>query len=126
MTKHIHGEAFNLMTYFCKDCGHKEIIWNSRDGVTPFGCGCPSCGKTLLHSDWGKDTYAPSHKLLSNQKYWRDGTPEEAEAFMRKRIELYRDKYPISTGEAEKLYRQAREGTLSEFQKGWPMLDVAR
>lgn len=113
------------MTYSCKDCGHKETIWNSRDGVTPFGCSCPSCGKTLLHSDWGRDVYAPEHKLLPKQKFWRDGKPEEAETYMRKRIEQYRDKYPISTGEAEKLYRQAREGTLNEFQTGWPMLDIA-
>jgi len=40
---HRHVEAFCLMHYAC-DCGHHEVIWNSRDGVTPFTAPCPSCG----------------------------------------------------------------------------------
>jgi hypothetical protein len=35
-TKHNHGEAFALMTYRCDAGCHTEVIWNSRDGVTPF------------------------------------------------------------------------------------------
>ena len=37
--KHNHAEAFKLMIYACEnpDCLHQEKIWNSRDGVTPFG-----------------------------------------------------------------------------------------
>ena len=32
---HNHKEAYMLMNYRC-ECGHHELIWNSRDGVTPF------------------------------------------------------------------------------------------
>lgn len=45
-----HAEAFCLMTYLCKGCGHREVIWNSRDGVTPFAATCPSCGGATLAS----------------------------------------------------------------------------
>lgn len=120
---HQHGEAFMLMQYACKDCGHRETIWNSRDGVTPFGCSCPSCGKTLLHTEWQRDVYAPNHKLNKGQGFWRDGTPDEAEAIMRRRIEQMRDKYPCTPEKEAELIKMAREGGDSgEFQKGWPML----
>jgi len=36
--QHRHAEAFKLMIYACS-CGHRETIWNSRDGVTPAVAG---------------------------------------------------------------------------------------
>jgi hypothetical protein len=81
-----HKEAFCLMWYACK-CGHRERIWNSRDGVTPFGCTCPSCAGIMDHVNWRDDEPAPNHKLTVGQRFWRDGTPNEAEAIMRRRLE---------------------------------------
>lgn len=113
-----------LMQYACKACGHRETIWNSRDGVTPFGCGCPSCGKVLYHVEWERDVYAPAHKLHARQRFWRDGTPDEAEAIIRRRIEQYRDEYPCSPAKEAALIKMAREGgSEGEFQRGWPTLD---
>ena len=55
-----HKEAFCLMTYRCNDCGFEERIWNSRDGVTPFGLACPQCkGHNHLHADWQNDQCNP-------------------------------------------------------------------
>jgi len=88
--KHNHKEAFCLMYYACKGCGHFERIWNSRDGVTPFGVKCPSCEAGIMdHAYFGSDQYAPEHKLLPGQKFFRDGTNEEAEGIMRKRIAAF-------------------------------------
>jgi ribosomal protein S27E len=120
---HSHGEAFMLMTYACEACGHRETIWNSRDGVTPFGCGCPSCGKTLNHVEWQSDVYAPNHKLRPRQRFWRDGTPDEAEAIMRRRIDQMRGQYPLSPSREAALIASVRNGTEGEFQNGWPTLD---
>lgn len=124
---HRHAEAFCLMWYQCKQatCRHLERIWNSRDGVTPFGMQCPSCGEsTMMHVAFGADLYAPGHKLRFGQKFWRDGTPDEAEAFMRQRIERYKGtEYERSTEEDAELIRRVRAGEISEFQQGWPMLD---
>jgi hypothetical protein len=120
---HSHGEAFMLMTYAC-DCGHQETIWNSRDGVTPFGLGCPSCGQpTLRHVDRRCDAYAPGHKLHKGQRFWRDGTPDEAEAIMRRRIERMQDQYPLDPAQAEGLIAASRDGSTGEFQAGWPTID---
>lgn len=125
--KHRHKEAFCLMWYQCKDCGHKERIWNSRDGVTPFCCKCPSCSSGMMnHEHWGLDEYAPDHQLITFQKFWRDGTPDEAETSMRRRIELLSEEYPLLDEEAAKLIADARDPTIEmgEFRQGWPYLDV--
>lgn len=121
---HVHGEAYKLMTYACP-CGHRETIWNSRDGVTPFGMQCSSCGgNDCKHVDWQRDVYAPDHKLFPDQRFWRDGTPEEAEAIMRRRISSMRHSHPIDVAREEALINYARNGE-GEFRKGWPMLDRA-
>jgi hypothetical protein len=125
MGKHQHGEAFKLMNYACV-CGHREVIWNSRDGVTPFGMGCPSCGNpSLRHVNWRDDVYAPDHKLFNGQRYWRDGTPDEAEAILRRRFERFSPTHPVDPETAEIMLAQAREGDeRSGFRKGWPAISV--
>jgi hypothetical protein len=108
---HFHAEAFCLMWYACEGetrmerignsvryercivkppCGHREQYWNSRDGVTPFGTSCPSCGGSLLHTDFNLDRYAPEHKPHRGQRLWVDMTRERAEFLARKRIEAAR------------------------------------
>jgi hypothetical protein len=123
-----HKEAFCLMWYACKACGHRERIWNSRDGVTPFGCNCPSCNGTLNHVEWHNDTPAPDHKLIPGQRFWRDGTPDEAEAIMRRRIEKAKGtQWEAGPETVAQLIKAARdESDESEFRKGWPVLDVYR
>jgi hypothetical protein len=119
---HAHGEAFCLMWYGCK-CGHKEQIWNSRDGVTPFCMTCPSCGEIdLQHTHFGSDTYTPNHLLHTGQKYWRDGTMVEAVEIMRKRIDAYPEL--ITPEGAARLIDDIRNGCSMEFQRGWPMLGI--
>ena len=73
MIKHNHTEAFRLMQYACEDCEHNEIIWNSRDGVTPFGMNCPACNSiNMLHVNWRQDVYAPDHVPEPGQGVWID------------------------------------------------------
>ena len=123
-----HREAFCLMWYACGSCKHRERIWNSRDGVTPFGTTCPSCGAGMTHVEWHNDTPSPHHKPIPGQRFWRDGTPDEAEAIMRRRIEKAKGtRWEADPETAAKLIKSARdESDESEFRKGWPMLDVHR
>lgn len=84
----VHVEAFCLMWYACP-CGHRERFWNSRDGVTPFGTVCPSCGKPDLHHvDFFRDVYAPDHKLAVGQRAWIGMTRERAVEIADARIAL--------------------------------------
>lgn len=79
------------MWYCCEKCGHRERFWNSRDGVTPFGTQCPSCGQaSLYHAYFGSDQYAPNHTPPVGQKVWIDMTRERAEQIVRQRIDMLR------------------------------------
>lgn len=122
----VHKEAFCLMWYACK-CGHRERIWNSRDGVTPFGIGCTSCGDIMRHVNWQEDEPAPNHKLHEGQRFFRNGTPDEAEAIMRRRIEKAKGtRWEADAEKTELLVKLARVATEGEFQSGWPKIDVHR
>lgn len=122
MTQYNHGEAFMLMQYSCQKlrCGHYEIIWNSRDGVTPFAAQCPSCGQpSLQHVNWRGDVRAPEHKLHKWQRFWRDGTSAEAVAIIQRRIDRMKPPHDI----AQRLLHGAHNGE-DEWRAGWPMLDI--
>lgn len=78
MENYQHAEAFCLMWYGCQ-CGHRERIWNSRDGVTPFTLRCPSCGElTLSHVDWGLDERRPDHIPAYGQRIFVETSYEMA------------------------------------------------
>lgn len=129
---HTFGEAFMLMRYACRDCGKNELIWNSRDGITPFGVGCSreDCDGTMNHIDWRGDLYAPAYKPSPGERFFRDGTPDEAAAIMQRRIDMTRDQYPVTPEYERELVEGARNAhatgdqNFHEFQKGWPTLDV--
>ena len=106
LTKNGHqsAEAFCLMWYACRECGHCECIWNSRDGVTPFCMGCPSCGKPEMnHIEWQLDEYAPHHKPRRGQRIWASMTMERA-TVLAKRM-LARHKPDATDDEVQDLAR---------------------
>ena len=147
---HNHLEAFCLMIYMCdghpqqqksrsairntddiKECYHTEVIWNSRDGVTPFMCYCPSCGGNMGHIAFGWDKYSPDHQLNFGQRYWRDGTLEEAIQIMERRIEQMKGtEYEADEAKREMLLKHVEDDyngksdPPGEFRKGFPYLDV--
>lgn len=71
-------------------CGHRERYWNSRDGVTPFGTSCPSCGGDMQHVEFGRDEYAPEHVPHTGQRMWISMTRERAEKLADQRIAYFR------------------------------------
>lgn len=115
---HVHVEAFCLMWYACRRCPHRERIWNSRDGVTPFGMGCPSCGGTeLFHIDFFRDQYAPNHKPADGQRVWIDMTRERATEIADARISMTGRNRPLSEDEREQVIESFfREGKAPDLK----------
>ena len=72
---HVHGEAFCLMTYRSDDGFLSEILWNSRDGVTPFVISSVD-GRKLTHVDWEHDKYSPDFKPPSGMRVFVNATKE--------------------------------------------------
>lgn len=79
----------------------------------------------MHHVEWNNDTPAPNHKLIIGQRFWRDGTPDEAEAIMRDRLEKSKGtRWEADEKTTAVLIKSARdESDEGEFRKGWPMLD---
>lgn len=115
-----HKEAFALMWYACQ-CGHRERIWNSRDGVTPYGgVPCPSCGGGMTHVQFHLDEPAPGHELRDGQLFFADGTPEEAVAIIERRIiKFAAHGSPIPFEIGAQLLDDAKNQT-GEWLPGWP------
>jgi hypothetical protein len=66
------------MKYVADDgSGEHEIIWNSRDGVTPFSLTLRN-GKSATHHDWQNDRYAPHYEPLPGDRIFVDLTRERA------------------------------------------------
>lgn len=97
-----HAEAFKLMNYRCEDCGRHEVLWNSRDGVTPFYIDCPGCGDgvSMRHVDWHLDRYAPLFIPSKGQRYFADMTRERAREHANRNADMF-----VSVGRIEQADR---------------------
>jgi hypothetical protein len=62
----------------------------------------------------------PNYQLIKYQKFWRDGTKDEALAIMHRRFELY----PTDEDTMQTILGEIEKGRSMEFPKGWPYLDV--
>jgi len=114
---HGHAEAFCLMRYECRDCDHQEIIWNSRDGVTPFMMQCPACwGTEMVHVDWSDDEYAPDHVPTAGQGVWIGFPPELRRPMAAARIRAFDG----SQWEVPQEHRAALIQSLMESQEFGP------
>ena len=78
-----HTEAFCLMEYrYVSNPKGGFLIWNSRDGVTPFIVFYE--GREMKHVNWGRDQqvtdidYIKSVILRPGNHIFRDTTAEEA------------------------------------------------
>ena len=85
-----HAEAFCLMTYKCEQCRKEEVLWNSRDGVTPFIIGCRYCGGEARHIKWNEDKFMPNYRPKKGQRIFIDVTTERKMEISRKRIDQFK------------------------------------
>lgn len=123
-TEHRFVEAFKRMQYGCQGCGFRELIWNSRNGVTPFVINCRNCGGEARHVNWGQDEYCPDYKPQPGERIFRDGSPLEAEEIVKRRLEAAREHgYDVKPDLEARMLEEARAGDeMGEFAPGWPKL----
>ena len=121
-----HREAYCLMTYQCQRCERTEQIWNSRDGVTPFitTCYIEGCRGESQHINWHEDIQIPEYKLVSGQRFWRDGTYEEAREIIRRRVMSNPQYIPAGITPEDYVDRITNSSGAGEFSTGWPKLDM--
>lgn len=120
--KYQHAEAFCLMKYECEKCRREEIIWNARDGVTPFMIPCTSvCDGMMKHIHWHFDKLVPDYLPERGQRVFVDLTPQIKEVFTRANVRAWwtRDPFPMKDSFATQM--EAVE-QLSDFTEGMPFL----
>jgi len=118
--KYNHKEAFCLMSYKCEKCHDVEILWNSRDGVTPFIIGCTKCNGSMKHILWVFDKCVPNYRPEKGMRIFKShtlesykkGAKEYAQNLWDKNIHGARERYKS----AEELYKVVS----NDFQEGQP------
>lgn len=85
-----HKEAFCLMQYQDEVTKEIEILWNSRDGVTPFGIESRA-GNTAYHVDWRKDVCRPDFVPTPGMRIFVDASAKHAH--IRSGARAYVDKH---------------------------------
>lgn len=118
-----HPEAFMLMGYVSDDGQTGELIWNSRDGVTPF-CVSSRDGVEMVHVDWRHDVYAPNFRPPPGMRIFVDMDQQLATQAARERVEHWWDHpdYPMS-----KRYTSKEEAALmlaSEYIGGVTVIEA--
>lgn len=80
-------EGFKLMAYACKNGCHREVIWNSRDGITPFGIMSRDRKCEMNHVDWNRDVCSPQYLPIIGDRVFVDLTMEQALSYRREQVE---------------------------------------
>lgn len=133
---YVHGEAFAMMLYECRVCGGREVLYNTRDGVTPFGVPCRNercnahpkdLGSPMLHIFFRLDRCVPDFTPWPGMRIFRDGTVEEARSILRRRIEGWKgtpyERTQEDTDEIVGLITSDYADGCG-FERGWPMVDL--
>lgn len=133
-----HREAYCLMRYRTDDGRTEELIWNSRDGVTPFIC-THRDGRQMQHIDWASDVPSPAHTPKPGDLVFMDMTEEFAGEAAARNVERWWNdpKHPMRefyASKEEAVAKMVKEYTETPGQptlrvvapEGWPATAVLR
>ncbi len=118
------AEAFCLMMYRCKK-GHQVLIWNSRDGVTPFiiSCRIHDCREECQHVNLENDYYCPAHKPSTGDYVFVDLTIDMALAYRLQYVERnWCDEMKGMFGTKKKAVERLAKGDMESFAPHTPHL----
>lgn len=113
-----HVEAFCLMKYQCEKCGKTEIVWNSRDGVTPFTINCEKCEGHMRHIDWHMDKRCENYIPKSGQRVFIDMPIDYYKVMCRVVAKRIKDGVEGNTDPLSKIYN----GLIKEYNKSEPYM----
>lgn len=119
-----HTEAFCVMSYRCEKCKYNELLWNSRDGVTPFIINCTKCNGMMQHVCWEKDRCIPNFKPFKGMRIFIDLTKTEWKAYVKKMINRqWNTLSPMSKSFKNK--KEAFKHLTKKFEKHQPTIKEA-
>lgn len=133
MSQFLHGEAFCHMSYKCKKCHEVVSIWNSRDGVTPFGGNCVQecCDGSMQHENFSHDRFDPRHQPANGDLIWADFQCDEerGKELAIKRIDVFKGtEFELKPGtkEYDDMVESLAKSFMDEAKRHSPELYVVR
>lgn len=115
-----HPEAFCLMHYE-DDLGNVEIIWNSRDGVTPFIVNSRQ-GREMKHVRWNTDRRKEDHVPRVGDRVFEDLTEQRARKWREQYVSIHWRDMADSFATREDAVEELVKSDLA--QAGSPMITV--
>lgn len=112
---HKHKEAFGLMQYQDEVTKDIEILWNSRDGVTPFGIKS-RLGNPSYHINFRQDQCRPDFVPEPGMRIFVDASPKHAH--IQQSAKDYVDKY-WTQGMSEALSVTTKDKAVEFFIAEW-------
>ena len=119
-----NNDAFLLMNYRCEKCGQLEIIWNSRDGVTPFTAKCQKCDGWISHILWECDKRTPEYKPKIGSRIFINLTEGRYNQKKKEYIDNNWENGPMAMCKAFKTKEEAFRILANDFKEGMPELIV--
>ena len=113
-----HAEAYCLMNYKCEKCGQEEVLWNSRDGVTPFIINCEKCGGHMQHIDWNRDIRNKNYIPKSGQRVFINMPFDYWKVICRVKAKYIKDNVEGNTDTLQKIYNNL----VKEYNKKEPFI----
>lgn len=110
-----HPEAYCLMKYASRDGLIVEWVWNSRDGVTPFGIQSRDKTTELYHVNWEYDRRMKDYKPLPGERIFVDATVE----LMTPYLNDYIEKFWEHPDNAMKNYYPSKQAAFDTLMKEW-------
>lgn len=111
------------MRYQDEVTGEVEVLWNSRDGVTPFVI-TSKAGNPAKHIDWHLDRYAPDYEPAVGDRIFDDKTLDECRAWRREFVDKHRDlvteNYPDDA--IEKVIEDLAQADYHQFSSPPPVI----
>lgn len=115
-----HPEAFCLMKYQSEDGEEEEILWNSRDGVTPFFIGNKVGTKSMKHINWNEDVRAIGHKPQPGDRVFMDLSKEDNIAYTKVKVDELWEHEEFALKDQFESKEEAVESLTAGWQPGSP------
>jgi hypothetical protein len=111
-----HKEAFCLMEYQDQVTGEIEVLWNSRNGVTPFII-TSRAGNEAQHVHWHKDKPDPNYLPPKGMRIFVDARPTHSH--IRRSARDYVEKYwNLDIGRGMTMRNTMKKESGAEMTKG--------
>lgn len=114
-----YKEAFCLMKYRSDDGAVVELIWNSRDGITPFIIDARDNSQQMTHADWQLDECRPNHVPQIGDRIFVDHTEETAQKRAEQYVERWWDDDKMPMKEHPVFKPLGKDGTIQYFVEKW-------